>query len=163
MLRSKIDMTHFIFDECQDMTQRKYEIVKILKDNRRIIFAVGDIKQKINGFSEPIKKFEDIAIFKLFEKDIKLRLTTSFRTNNNILMQTNKIFRTNTKSNDSLNNANYSLLKIEEANEDKIIDYYKLKLKNKYKTNHIKILCRTKKQVYSINSRLLSFDDESVV
>jgi len=163
-IKKKLEFTHIFFDECQDMTKQKFYVLKLLKDHGIKIFAVGDKKQKINGFSEKKVTYSDAndnAVWELFNtaNDIKLKLTTSFRTNNHLLQQINKIYNTHTTSN--IDDDNYLLNKIEDANIDKVVDYYK-KISSKYPNNSIKILCRKNKEVYTINSKLVNFEKDEI-
>lgn len=160
-IKPKITSTHFIFDECQDLTHYKFRIFQLLKNNGYKVFAVGDKKQKINGYSEPDKIEEESAIWESFgTNDLKFQLTTSFRTNKNILNETNKIFRTRTSSN--ITDCNYDLIRVN-GELEQLIDYYKTRIKKQFRENSVKILCRKNKEVFDINSQLLDLSDSEII
>lgn len=81
---------YVLIDECQDMNQIQYEIVKLLAGEHKNVFMVGDDDQSIYGF-----RGSDVSLMKRFLEDYapvrELLLDINFRSTKGIVEASQKI------------------------------------------------------------------------
>lgn len=86
---------HILIDEFQDLSLMQYKIIRLLSNENKSIYAVGDDDQSIYKF-----RGSDPTIIKNFISDYKdckvFYLSTNYRCNSNIVMLSNRLIKHNT-------------------------------------------------------------------
>ena len=89
LMSYKTFISHILIDEFQDTNVIQYELIKLLLDDEKNIFCVGDDDQSIYAWRGA--KVENILNFPKEFKAPVIRLTKNYRSNNSILSAASEI------------------------------------------------------------------------
>ena len=159
---------YILVDECQDTNQIQYDLIKLLSQNHKNIFMVGDDKQLIYSF-----RSSDIKIMQDFKNECNevITLKQNYRSASNILDMANTLIKHNYSDYD---NDIFSLIpekyKIKKSLFESTIDeaervaYQILVLLNKgIKPKDIAVLYRNNYQSAQIEKALIKYKISYVV